>query len=120
MSEAVSRETETLSHFERFEERVFSRSKAWMAIGVVILVAIWILTGLRDLNESTLTNLFVTGVASGTTYQGAVTTEKLIQHSTEQNLLLAMSLFKLAIGGFIYVIVRNLEKTDTHAVGKLA
>jgi hypothetical protein len=78
------------------------------------------LTAFRDINEVTLTNLIVAGTTSGATYQGAITTETLIQHSTEQSLLLAMSFFKLAIGGYIYVIVRNLEKTSRHAIGRLA
>jgi hypothetical protein len=61
----------------------------------------------------------VTGVSSGETYQRAVTTETLIQHSTEQTLLLAMSFFKLGIGGYIYLIVKNLEATSRHAKSRL-
>lgn len=119
MSATNLAEEEHLSRFERFEEWYFSKSRLWMAMGVGILVVVWVLTGFRDVNEATLTNLFLTGVQSGATYQGAVTAERLLQHSTEQSLLLAMSFFKLAIGGYIYVIVRNLEKTSRHARSKL-
>lgn len=91
-----------------------------MAIAVAILIIVWIFAIDRDINEVTLTNLIVTGVTSGDVYQRAVTTETLIQHSTEQSLLLSMSLFKLAIGGYIYTIVRNLEKTSVHAMRRLS
>jgi hypothetical protein len=111
---------EHLSRFERFEEWYFAKSKAWMAMAVVILVIVWILTAFRDVNETTLANLIVTGVTGGATYQGAITIETLVSHSTEQSLLLAMSFFKLAIGGYIYLIVRNLEKTSRHARRQLA
>ncbi len=91
-----------------------------MAAALAILVIVLSLAAVRDINEITLTNLIVTGVTSGDVYQKAITTETLIQHSTEQSLLLAMSFFKLAIGGYIYTIVRNLEKTSKHAMSRLA
>ncbi len=112
-------EDERLSRFERFEEWYFSKSRLWMLIGVTILLVVLTLVAFRDINEITLTNLIVSGVTGGVAYQGAVTTETLIQHSTEQSLLLAMSFFKLAIGGYIYIIVRNLEKTTRHARSRL-
>ncbi len=92
----------------------------WMAIALAILVVVLSLAAVRDVNEITLTNLIVTGVSSGYIYQRAITTETLISHSTEQSLLLAMSFFKLAIGGYIYTIVRNLEKTSVRARSRLA
>jgi len=120
MSQTSGSEDERLSRFERFEEWYFSKSKVWMTIAVIVLAVVLSLTAFRDFNEVTLTGLIVTGVTSGATYQGAITTETLIQHSTEQSLLLAMSFFKLAIGGYIYTIVRNLEKTSGHARSRLA
>jgi len=120
MSVASDGEEEQLSRLERFEEWYFAKSKVWMAMAIAILVIVWILTAFRDINETTLTNLIVTGVTGGAGYQGAITIETLISHSTEQSLLLAMSFFKLAIGGYIYVIVRNLEKTSRHARKRLA
>jgi len=109
-----------LSRFERFEEWYFSKSKVWLWTGFGIIVLGLILGGIRDVNELTLGNLLLTGISSGTTYQGSITLETIVNHSTEQILLLAMSLFKLGIGGYIYTIVRQLEKTGIHAMEKLA
>ncbi len=121
MTDTVTVEkTEHLSRFERFEEWYFAKSKLWMVTAVAILIIVLSFAAVRDINEITLTNLIVAGVSNGEVYQRAITTETLIQHSTEQSLLLAMSFFKLAIGGFIYTIVRNLEKTSKHAMSRLA
>jgi len=111
--------TERLSRFERFEEWYFSKSKVWLWTGFGIIVLGLILGAVRDVNELTLGNLLLTGISSGAAYQGSITIETIIDHSTEQILLLAMSLFKLGIGGYIYTIVKQLEKT-THATNKLA
>src|SRR5574340_819282 len=115
----ASENMERLSRFERFEEWYFAKARLWMAIAIAILVVVLILAAVRDVNEITLTNLIVTGVSSGYVYQRAITTDTLISHSTEQSLLLAMSFFKLAIGGYIYTIVRNLEKTSARARSRL-
>lgn len=112
--------TEHLSRFERFEEWYFSKSRIWLWSGFGIVMLGLLLGAIRDINELTLANFLVTGVSSGALYQQAITTDTLIQHSTEQILLLAMSLFKLGIGGYIYTIVRKLESTGSHAMTKLS
>ncbi len=117
--ETLEDETEHLSRFQRFENLYFSKSKLWTYIGFAIILLGLVLMTTRDLNELTLINLLLTGVGpnslsgllgstSTTSYQQSITTETIINHSTEQVLLLAMSLFKLAIGGFIFFIVQNL------------
>jgi hypothetical protein len=111
---------EHLSRFERFEEWYFSKSRIWLWTGFAIVMLGLLLGATRDINELTLTNLVVIGVSNGGIYQTAVTVDTLIQHSTEQTLLLAMSLFKLGIGGYIYFIVRNLESTGKHSMNRLA
>ncbi len=118
VSESVELERPSLYH--RFEEWYFSKSRIWLWTGFSIVIFGLLLGAIRDINELTLTSLIVTGVSSGDIYRGAVTTETLIQHSTEQILLLAMSLFKLGIGGYIYIIVKNLESTGKHAISRLA
>lgn len=113
---------EHLTAFQRFENAYFSKGKLWMYIGLAIILFGLVLMTTRDVNELTLINLLLTGVGpnplSGllgstpaTSYQQTITSETLINHSTEQILLLAMSLFKLAIGGFIFLIVQNLTAT---------
>jgi hypothetical protein len=113
-------QTESLSRFERFEEWYFSKSKVWLWTGFGIVIVGLLLGAVRDYNEFTLVNFLITGISSGAVYQQAVTTDMLIQHSTEQILLLAMSLFKLGIGGYIYTIVRKLESTGNNALVKLS
>jgi hypothetical protein len=113
-------QAEHLSRFERFEEWYFSKSKVWLWTGLAVVFVGLLLGAVRDSNEFTLVNLLITGISTGTVYQQAVTTDTLIQHSTEQVLLLAMSLLKLGIGGYIYTIVRRLEFTGNNALVKLS
>lgn len=119
-SPPITESQEHLTRFERFEEWYFSKSRIWLWAGFAIVMLGLLLGATRDINELTLSNLLVTGVSNGNIYQRAVTVDTLIQHSTEQTLLLAMSLFKLGIGGYIYFIVRNLESTGKHAMSRLA
>ncbi len=114
-----------LSLVQRFEQGYFSRSRVWMWAGLSIIIFGLALMTVRDLNELTFINLLLTGVTPNSysglfgspatsSYTQTITTETLIQHSTEQILLLAMSLFKLAIGGFIFLIVQQLVATRKH------
>jgi len=112
--------TESLSRFERFEQWYFSKSKIWLWTGFGIIIFSLAVGAVRDLNELALANLLLAGVSSGTSYQASITVETIINHSTEQILLLAMSLFKLGIGGYIFTIVSQLEKTGAQARNKLA
>ncbi len=93
-----------------------------MYTGLSIIIFGLVLMTIRDINGLNLFNLLVLGVAApnslsgllGSTSESArqvITTETIIQHSIEQILLLAMSFFKLAIGGFIFLIVQNLVAT---------
>ncbi len=100
-----------------------------MYTGLSIIIFGLVLMTIRDINELNLFNLLVLGVATpnslsgllGSTSESArqvITTETIIQHSTEQILLLAMSLFKLAIGGFIFIIVQNLVATRKYVMSR--
>ncbi len=100
-----------------------------MYAALSIIIFGLILMTVRDVNELNLINLFLLGYGpnalsgllgspSTTSFQQAITIETLINHSIEQILLLAMSLFKLAIGGFIFLIVQNLVATRKHAMAK--
>jgi hypothetical protein len=120
---------EHLSSFQKFEQGYFSKGKVWMYTALSIIIFGLILMTIRDVNELNLINLFLLGYGpnplsgllgspSTASYQQAITIETLINHSTEQILLLAMSLFKLAIGGFIFLIVQNLVATRKYAVAK--
>ncbi len=99
----------------------------YTALSIIILGLV--LMTVRDLNELNLTNLLVLGTVSPNPLSGllgssansarqAITTETLISHSTEQMLLLAMSLFKLAIGGFIFLIVQQLVATRKYVTSR--
>ncbi len=100
-----------------------------MYTGLSIIIFGLVLMTIRDINELNLFNLLVLGVATpnslsgllGSTSESArqvITTETIIQHSIEQILLLAMSLFKLAIGGFIFIIVQNLVATRKYVMSR--
>ncbi len=122
-------EQERLSRFQRFEQSYFTKGKVWMYTALSLIIFGLVLMTVRDANELNLINLFLLGYGpnaqsgllgspSTTSFQQAITIETLISHSTEQILLLAMSLFKLAIGGFIFLIVQNLAATRKFAVAK--
>ncbi|MBI4258340.1 MAG: hypothetical protein HY619_05230 [Thaumarchaeota archaeon] len=108
-------EEEKLSAFQRFEQWYFSKTKVWMWTGLgIVLLGLALMTA-RSLNDLTLTPLLVSGVTSGDIYERAITVETLLNHSTEQILLLAMSLLKLAIGGTIFMIVKTISSTGKQA-----
>ncbi len=109
-----------LSRFQRFEDWYLGKSKVWLWTGLSIVFIGILLGAVRDVNELSLTTLILAGVGTGPSYQGALTVDTLIQHSTEQLLLLGMSFFKLGVGGYIYTIVKNLESTGKHAQSQLA
>lgn len=118
-----------MSRFQRFEQGYFSKGKIWMYTALSIIIFGLVLMTVRDVNELTLINYFLLGYSpnsvsgllgspSTSSFQQAVTIDTLISHSVEQMLLLGMSLFKLAIGGFIFLIVQNLVATRKYAVAK--
>jgi hypothetical protein len=99
----------------------------YTALSIIIFGLVLMLV--RDANELNLTNLLVLGTVSPNPVSGllgsstdsarqVITTETLISHSIEQMLLLAMSLFKLAIGGFIFLIVQQLVATRKYVMAK--
>ncbi len=100
-----------------------------MYTGVAIILFGLVLMTIRNINELNLINLLLLGTASPNSLSGLlgsstdsarqiITIETIIQHSTEQILLLAMSFFKLAIGGFIFIIVQNLVATRKYATAR--
>ncbi|MBI2127261.1 MAG: hypothetical protein HYU02_08145 [Thaumarchaeota archaeon] len=120
---------EHLSKFQRFEQSYFSKSKVWLWTGLSIILFGLVLMTIRDLNELNFINLLLLGVnpnpLSGLfgssiveSFRQTITTETIIQHSIEQILLLAMSILKLAIGGFIFLIVQNLVATRKYVITK--
>ncbi len=122
-------EQEQLSKFQKFEQSYFTRGKIWMYAGLSIIIFGLVLGTIRSLNDLNLVNLLVLGTVSPNPLSGllstsadsarqAITIETIISHSTEQLLLLAMSFFKLAIGGFIFLIVQNLVATRKYVMAK--
>lgn len=120
---------ERVSKFQRFEQSYFSKSKVWMWTGLSIILFGLVLMTIRDLNELNFINLLLLGVGPNSlsglfgsptveSFRQTITIETVIQHSTEQLLLLAMSFFKLAIGGFIFLIVQNLVATGKHVMAR--
>jgi hypothetical protein len=100
-----------------------------MYTGLSIIIFGLVLGAIRSLNDLNLTNLLVLGTVSPNPQSGllttgtssaqqAITIETIVSHSTEQVLLLAMSFFKLAIGGFIFLIVQNLVGTRKYVMAK--
>ncbi len=122
-------EQERISRFQRFEQSYFTKGKIWMYSGLAIIIFGLALGTIRSLNDLNLVNLLVLGTVSPNTFSGllttttgsaqqAITIETIISHSTEQLLLLAMSFFKLAIGGFIFLIVQQLVATRKYVMAK--
>ncbi len=118
-----------MSKFQKFEQSYFTKGKIWMYTGLSIIIFGLVLGTIRSLNDLNLVNLLVLGTVSPNPLSGlltttagsaqqAVTIETIVSHSTEQLLLLAMSLFKLAIGGFIFLIVQNLVATRKYVMAK--
>jgi hypothetical protein len=100
-----------------------------MFAGLSIIIFGLVLGTIRSLNDLNLVNLLVLGTVSPNPLSGlltttagsaqqAITIETIVSHSTEQLLLLAMSFFKLAIGGFIFLIVQQLVATRKYAMAK--
>jgi hypothetical protein len=100
-----------------------------MYSGLSIIIFGLVLGAIRSLNDLNLINLLVLGTVSPNPQSGllttgtssaqqAITIETIVSHSTEQLLILAMSFFKLAIGGFIFLIVQNLVGTRKYVMAK--
>jgi hypothetical protein len=122
-------EQEHLSKFQKFEQSYFTKGKIWMYTGLSIIIFGLVLGTIRSINDLNLANLLVLGTVNPDGHSGllttatgsaqqAITIETVISHSTEQLLLLAMSLFKLAIGGFIFLIVQQLVATRRYVMAK--